>query len=108
MDKEKLHDSTEEESCDCHDESCGCGCDCGCEDEEQRFVDFEDEEGNIVSYEIVDELEYNGNEYVLVQNPEDNSVYILKANSEEPEELEIPTEEEFEEVSSYLESLSQE
>lgn len=108
MDKEKLHDSTEEESCGCHDESCDGGCDCECEDEEQRYVDFEDEEGNIVSYEIVDELEYNGKEYVLVQNPEDSSVYILKANSEDPEELEIPTEEEFEEVSAYLESLSQE
>ena len=108
MDKEKLHDCSEEEGCNCHEDSCGCGCDCGCDDVEQRYVDFEDEEGNIVSYEIVDELEYNGNEYVLVQNPEDNSVYILKANSEDPEELEIPTEEEFEEVSSYLESLAQE
>lgn len=102
----------EDDSCGCEDDGCGCeedSCGCGCEeDEEARYVDFEDEAGNVVPYEIVDELEFEGNEYVLVQNPDDNSVYILKANAEDPEELEIPSEEEFEAVSAYLETLSKE
>ena len=99
----------EEHSCNEEHESCGCGdnhegCGCGCEDE-ALIVDLEDENGNIVPCEMVDKFKYKDNEYVLVQNPEDDSVYLFKvAGSDEDSELVIPEDEEFEEVSSYYES----
>lgn len=121
MDKEKLHD------CGCEEEKentcgCGCGCDeegedegcgCGCghdHDHEAMVVDLEDENGNIVSCEIVDQFEFKDNDYVLVQNPNDGSVYLFKVVGEGDEgELIIPEDEEFEEVSAYYEnSLSEE
>lgn len=105
----------EKETCGCgshnHDEdSCGCGCGdhdhddegCGCGDHEHEsfVVDLEDENGNIVSCEVVDAFEYKDQEYVLVQNPEDGSVYLFKSLGEEGE-LVIPEEAEFDEVTKY-------
>ena len=121
MDKDKLHECNcggneqehEHENCGCgHDhenEGCGCGCGCG-DDHEAMIVDLEDENGNIVQCEVVDGFEYKENEYLLVQNPEDGSVYLFKVVGEgENSELVVPEDEEFEEVSAYYEqSLEQE
>jgi uncharacterized protein YrzB (UPF0473 family) len=140
MNKENLHncgcEEEKEETCGCgcgceaevEEETCGCGCgcddegdDCGCDDEgcgcgcgehdhESLVVDLEDENGNIVSCEIVDQFDFKGNDYVLVQNPNDGSVYLFKVVGEGDDgELVIPEDEEFEEVSAYYEnSLSEE
>lgn len=100
----------------CEDEACGCGCGdhegeacgCGCEghdhDHGAMIVDLEDENGNIVPCEVVDGFAYKENEYVLVQNPDDGSVYLFKVVGEGEEgELVIPEDEEFEEVTKYYE-----
>jgi uncharacterized protein YrzB (UPF0473 family) len=139
MDNEKLHNcgceeieeetcgcgcgcDEEVEGCGCEDEGCDCGDDCGCgEDDdcgcgcghdhhESLVVDLEDENGNIVSCEIVDQFDYKDNDYVLVQNPDDGSVYLFKVVGEGDEgELVIPEDKEFEEVSAYYEnSLAEE
>lgn len=97
--------NSEENTCGCgghdhdhaHDHSCGCGC--GDHDHEESFViDLEDENGNVVSCPIIDAFEYEDNEYVLAQNPEDSSVYMFKS---EGETLVVPEEEEFNRVSTY-------
>lgn len=108
----------ESHNCDCgcgHDNEqmntgcdCGCGhdhndvdeCGCGCgEHEHNHFViDLEDENGNVVSCPIIDAFEFEDNEYVLAQNPEDSSVYMFKNIGEE---LVIPEEEEFNRVAEY-------
>lgn len=110
-------------SCGCggheHDhenEGCGCGghdhehdhegCGCGCGEGEALTVDLEDENGNVVSCEIVDGFTYKDNEYALVQNPEDDSIYLFKVvGDEENGELVIPEDEEFEEVTAYYEEM---
>lgn len=119
MEKDKKKNENLEENCCCcgnHEhEECGCsehdhdGCDCGCEEMENPLVDLEDENGNIVSCEMVDGFEYKENEYVLVQNPEDGSTYLFKVVGEGDEgELVVPDDDEFEEVSKYYESLDEE
>lgn len=104
--------SNEEHKCGCgcgHDheekhEECGCGhdheeCGCGSDHDHEAFViDLEDENGNVVSCPIIDAFEYEENEYVLAQNPEDDSVYMFKSVGEE---LVVPEEEEFDKVASY-------
>ncbi|PRR79376.1 hypothetical protein CLLI_08560 [Clostridium liquoris] len=105
MDNEKLY------NCGCENEGCESeGCGCGCEDHDHEHgalvVDLEDENGKVVTCEVVDGFEYKENEYVLVQNPEDGSVYLFKVvGDEENSELVIPEDEEFEEVSSYYQTL---
>ena len=90
----------------CDDEGCGCGCGCGDEAHEGLIVDLEDEEGNVVSCEIVDGFDYKDNEYAIVQNPQNGSVYLFKVVGEGDEgELVIPDDEEFDEVSAYYEEL---
>jgi len=113
----------ENEGCGCggheHDEmsqGCGCGehehdgenkgCDCGCGEGEALTVDLEDENGNVVPCEIVDGFTYKENEYALVQNPEDDSIYLFKViGDDETGELVIPEDEEFAEVTAYYEEL---
>ena len=72
------------EGCGCgHDhDSHGCGDNCGCgEHEHEHFVvDLEDDNGNVISCPIVDAFEFEENEYVLAQNPEDESVYLIQIN----------------------------
>ncbi len=118
-------DKFEECSCGCGceeeiEETCGCGCEgdcgddidscgCGCEDQEHEhtmIVDLVDENGNTVPCEVVDSFLYNEQEYVLVQNPEDEAIYLFKVVGEgENGELVIPEDKEFEEVSAYYETL---
>jgi hypothetical protein len=110
MSDEKLH------NCGCADnnEGCGCGHDhdhdhdhegCGCghdHDHAPMIVDLEDENGNVVSCEAIDGFTYKESDYILVQNPDDGSVYLFKVVGEEGE-LVVPDEEEFNEVSKYYE-----
>jgi len=105
----------ENEGCGCggheHDESdeCGCGSGCGCGEGEAMTVDLEDENGNVVPCEIVDGFTYKDNEYALVQNPEDDSIYLFKViGDEETGELIIPEDEEFAEVTKYYEEMIKE
>ncbi|MCB2288822.1 DUF1292 domain-containing protein [Clostridium sp. CS001] len=107
------------EGCGCeNNEGCGCGghehehdhedcgCDCGCGEGEAFTVDLEDEEGNVIPCEVVDGFTYKDNEYALVQNPEDDSIYLFKViGDEETGELIIPEDEEFEEVTKYYEEM---
>ncbi|WP_294352367.1 DUF1292 domain-containing protein [uncultured Clostridium sp.] len=83
-----------------HHEHEGCGCGCGHDhDHEESFViDLEDDNGNVVSCPIIDAFEYEESEYVLAQNPEDESVYMFKSVGEE---LVVPDEEEFNRVATY-------
>ncbi|AAK80185.1 uncharacterized protein YrzB (UPF0473 family) [Clostridium acetobutylicum] len=87
-----------------HDHSCDCGCD-SCGSEEAMVVDLEDENGNVVSCQVVDGFAFNDNEYALVQNPENDSVYLFKVIGEgENGELVIPDDEEFEAATKYYEN----
>ncbi|MGL5417198.1 MAG: DUF1292 domain-containing protein [Clostridium sp.] len=112
------HDG-ENEGCGCKSgEGCGCsghehehthgeGCGCGeHEHEHESFVvDLVDDEGKEISCPIIDAFEFEGNEYVLAQNPEDDSVFMFRA---EDEELVVPEEEEFDRVAKYYnESLAE-
>ena len=93
------------EGCGCghdHDhDSHGCGENCGCgEHEHEHFVvDLEDDNGNVLSCPIVDAFEFEENEYVLAQNPEDESVYLFRSTEEG--ELIVPEEPEFDKVTEY-------
>ena len=91
------------EGCGCghnHEEH-GCGDNCGCgEHEHEHFVvDLEDDNGNVLSCPIVDVFEFEENEYVLAQNPEDESVYLFRSTEEG--ELIVPEEAEFDKVTEY-------
>ncbi|MGH4141127.1 DUF1292 domain-containing protein [Clostridium sp.] len=105
--------SHENEGCGCgeHDhehesDGCGCGCGCGEGEGEALTVDLEDENGNVVPCEIVDGFTFKDNEYALVQNPEDDSIYLFKViGDDETGELVIPEDEEFAEVTAYYEEM---
>ena len=86
-----------------HEELCGCGHDhdehgCGCEEHESFVIDLEDDNGNVISCPIIDAFEFEEKEYVLAQSPEDDSVYLFRADGEE---LVVPEEEEFDRVATY-------
>lgn len=93
-----------------NDHSCNCGGhdhehdhdECGCGEFDHFVVDLEDENGNVISCDVVDAFEYKEVEYVLVQNPTDGSVYLFKSEGEEGG-LVVPEEEEFNEVTKYYE-----
>lgn len=91
------------EGCGCghNNEEHGCGDNCGCgEHEHEHFVvDLEDDNGNVLSCPIVDAFEFEENEYVLAQNPEDESVYLFRSTEEG--ELIVPEEAEFDKVTEY-------
>ena len=93
------------ENCGCdhdHDhnhEGCGEGCGCGEHEHEHFVVDLEDDNGNVLSCPIVDAFEFEENEYVLAQNPEDESVYLFRSTEEG--ELIVPEEAEFDKVTEY-------
>ncbi|GAA0125388.1 DUF1292 domain-containing protein [Clostridium sp. CTA-19] len=104
------------EGCGCgghsnENEGCGCGhnhenegCGCGCEDHEVLTVALEDEEGNTIICEIVDGFVFNENEFALVQNPNDGSVYLFKVvGDDEVGELVVPDDEEYDAAKKYYE-----
>lgn len=86
---------------------CGCGGHdhdhegCGCGEHESFVIDLEDENGNLISCPIVDQFNYEENEYFLAQNPNEGSVYLFRL---EGEELVSPDEDEFERASSYYQN----
>lgn len=94
----------------CGSEDCGCGHDhdhegCGCgEHEHDHFVvDLEDDNGNVISCPIVDAFEFEGQEYILAQNTEDESVYLFRSSEEG--ELIVPEEAEFDKVAEYYSNV---
>lgn len=98
--EEKQHDHNEG---DC---GCGCGCDDHGHDHEALVVDLEDENGNVIQCEIVDGFLYEENEYALVQNPDDGSIYLFKVvGDDEVGELVVPEDEEYEAARAYYEQL---
>jgi hypothetical protein len=111
-----------EEETEVENKGCGCGSDenngcgghehgaedggCGCGEGEALTVDLEDENGNVIPCEVVDGFTYKDNEFALVQNPEDDSIYLFKVvGDEETGELVIPEDEEFAEVTAYYEEM---
>lgn len=108
MDKEHKCGCQEGTGCDCtheHDHNHE-GCGCGEEHHEHFVIDLEDDNGNIVSCDIVDSFEFEENEYVLAQDPNEDSYYLFRVG--EDEELTIPEEEEFDRVSKFYEQLASE
>ena len=81
-----------------HDHGCGDNCGCGEHEHEHFVVDLEDDNGNVISCPIIDAFEFEEKEYVLAQSPEDDSVYLFRADGEE---LVVPEEEEFDRVATY-------
>ena len=103
MDNEKKCGCNEEEkACGCghehHDHEHHDGCGCGEDHHEHYVVDLEDDNGNVISCPIIDAFEFEEKEYVLAQSPEDDSVYLFRADGEE---LVVPEEEEFDRVATY-------
>lgn len=104
----------EENKCGCHSEGHDCGCDhdhneggCGCGEHEHFVVDLEDDNGNVISCPIIDAFEFENNEYILAQHPEEDSVYLFRSTEEG--ELIVPEEDEFDKVSKfYSEELANE
>ncbi len=127
-DKDCCGDTNEKEiDCNCNENELGeCECEhddseccCGHEhdedyddeyDEDDEFasvlVDLEDEDGNVISCEVIDSFEYNENQYIIVLNPKDDSNYMFKVigDDDDPDFI-IPDDDEFEEVSKYYDSL---
>ncbi|WP_026881210.1 DUF1292 domain-containing protein [Clostridium akagii] len=112
--KEHTHEHTHGDECGCneahghnHGEECGseCGDGCDCKDHEALVVELEDEHGNTVSCEVIDGFTFNDAEFALVQNPQDDSVYLFKVVGEGEEgELVVPEDEEFDAATAYYES----
>lgn len=88
--------------CSCSNDECGCGC--GCDEEESFVIDLEDEDGNLISCPVIDAFKFEENEYILAQNPEEDSVYLFRVDNEE---LIVPDEEEFERVSEFYQELAE-
>ncbi len=103
------HDHYDDE-CDCgHDHSEDCDCDHGFDEDDELaplLVDLEDEDGNIVSCEVIDSFDYNENQYIIVLNPKDDSNYLFKVIGDDDEpDLIVPEDDEFDEVVKYYDSL---
>lgn len=97
-----------------HEHSCNCGgeheheheCSCGCGEHEPIIVELEDEKGNVVKCQVVDGFVFEENEYALVQNPNDESVYLFKVVGEDEQgELVVPEDEEFNKATAYYEKM---
>ena len=56
--------------------------------EETNIITLSDENGNDVEFEFLDLIEYNGEEYVVLIPLDDDSVVILKVESEEGSDFE--------------------
>lgn len=91
-----------------HDHECGCGCGEGHEHEyEAMFVELEDEDGNSMQCEVVDGFVFKDEEYALVQNPDDGSIYLFKVvGDDEVGELVVPSDEEYDAARAYYEELA--
>lgn len=101
------HDHDHEGCCGGHDhENEGCGCGCGDHEHEAMFVELEDENGNVMECEVVDGFLFEENEYALVQNPDDGSIYLFKVvGDDEIGELVVPEDEEYDAARAYYEKM---
>lgn len=82
------------------------GCGCGEHEHEAMFVELEDENGNVMECEVVDGFLFEENEYALVQNPEDGSIYLFKiVGDEEVGELVVPEDDEYDAAKAYYERM---
>lgn len=100
--EEKEHECCGGHNHDHDHEECGCGCG----EHETLTVELEDENGNVIQCEIVDGFMYNDNEYALVQNPDDGSIYLFKVvGDDEVGELVVPEDDEYEAAREYYEGL---
>ncbi|MEG1255975.1 DUF1292 domain-containing protein [Clostridium sp.] len=99
------HEDNHEGCCGGHDhdhqdDECGCGCG----EHESMFVELEDEEGNVTQCEVVDGFLFEENEYALVQNPDDGSIYLFKVvGDDEVGELVVPEDDEYDAARAYYE-----
>lgn len=72
-------------------------------------IEIEDVDGKKIPCEIIDGFLFKSNEYSIVKNKEDNTIYLFKVlGDEETAELVIPEENEFKEASAYYEQLVEE
>lgn len=82
------------------------GCGCGEHEHEAMFVELEDENGNVMECEVVDGFLFEENEYALVQNPDDGSIYLFKVvGDDEVGELVVPEDEEYDAARAYYEKM---
>lgn len=52
-------------------------------DEQDNLVVLNDEDGNPVEFELLDMIEYEGNEYVFLVPPEESEIVILRVEAED-------------------------
>lgn len=81
--------------------------------EEKRIIETVDENGNEVKFELFDIIVFEGQEYALLTNPDDendeNIVVMKLLKEDDGYSLEtIEDDEEFEKVSEYIESIEDE
>lgn len=57
-------------------------------DEETNIIVLSDENGDDVEFEFLDLIEYEGEEYIVLIPPEEDSVVILKIESDENSDTE--------------------
>ena len=82
------------------------GCGCADHEHEAMFVELEDENGNVMECEVVDGFLFEENEYALVQNPDDGSIYLFKVvGDDEVGELVVPEDEEYDAARAYYEKM---
>ena len=82
-------------------------------DEKRKIIETQDENGNLVKFEMIDMLELDGNEYVLLlmldENKKDNSdnavVMRLKEQGDGYLFERIDNDEEFEKLKDYITKL---
>lgn len=84
-------------------------------EEERHVIETIDENGNVVKFELFDIVDFNEKEYALLipaesKDPEEEEVVLMRLTKEEDEYLfeAIEDDDEFEKVSTYIESLGDE
>ena len=87
------------------------------EEEKSDVIETVDEEGNVIRFQLFDVIEYNDNEYAMLlpideeQEDEDDPELVLMKLISEGDDYSLETiedEDEFNEVSEYIESLGDE
>lgn len=80
-------------------------------EEKKQLIETIDEEGNVVNFELFDIIDYKDKEYALLlpagKNENDEEVVLMRLTKDGEEYLfeAIEGDEEFNEVSEYIESL---
>ncbi len=99
MDDKELEKCNCTGNCQCgENEENNCGCSCTDDEEESFVIDLEDENGEVITCSVIDAFKFEEKEYLLAQNPNEDSVYLFRVDNED---LVVPDEEEFERVSTY-------